>query len=655
MAQRGYSFKSITVVPTSKDFVDTILSKTQRKTPTVIHRHYEISRIRNFYMRKVKFTQQNFHDKLTAIIQEFPKLDDVHPFYADLMNVLYDKDHYKLALGQINTARLLIDNVGKDYARLLKFGDSLYRCKNLKTAALGRMCTIMRRQSSSLAYLEQVRQHLSRLPSIDPTTRTLIVTGFPNVGKSSFINKVSRADVEVQPYAFTTKSLFVGHTDYNYLRWQVIDTPGILDHPLEARNTIEMQAITALAHLRASVLYIMDLSEQCGHSVEEQLSLFENLRPLFTNKPLTIVVNKVDIVGMDSLVGANKLALDKLREEGVEILAMSTVTEVGVAEVRNRACDKLLNSRVELKLKGQKVTEVIHRLHVAMPAPRDDKVRAPCIPTGAAERLRVRQHRRAVQASKHRSKGAIRDFNSDDEMGDDDDDETLHDIEQKDEDFSVDLRKEWAGIPEEWRYDNIPEISNGKNVADFIDPDILQRLEELEAEEEARTIAGEYDSPEEDEALVEVRQQAKAIRGKKEGMKLTNRMKHTGNKVHISRVALAKNDTMKQHLEEMGLSRPQAGATGLRGRSASVDKKRKREVSSSVGASGSVARSESLARAGDGLNTQLKQNKVKKMKETAQRPFNRLGRAGEGDRMHKNKMPKHLFSGKRGNGSNDRR
>jgi len=54
------------------------------------------------------------------------------------MNVLYDKDHYKLALGQVNTARHLIDQVAKDYCRLLKFGDSLYRCKQLKKAALGR-------------------------------------------------------------------------------------------------------------------------------------------------------------------------------------------------------------------------------------------------------------------------------------------------------------------------------------------------------------------------------------------------------------------------------------------------------------------------------------------------------------------------------------
>lgn len=250
----------------------------------------------------------------------------------------------------------------------------MYRCKQLKRAALGRMATIMRRQNQSLLYLEQVRQHLSRLPSIDPNTRTLLVCGFPNVGKSSFINKITRADVEVQPYSFTTKSLFVGHTDYKYLRWQVIDTPGILDHPLEERNTIEMQAITALAHLRACIVFLMDVSEQCGHSVEEQLHLFNSIKPLFSKKPIVVVVNKVDVLRINELSEEKQQLFEDLKKESIPIMEMSTITDEGVIEIRNESCDMLLAHRVEVKMRGKKVGSVLNRLHVAMPQPRDDKV-----------------------------------------------------------------------------------------------------------------------------------------------------------------------------------------------------------------------------------------------------------------------------------------
>lgn len=59
------------------------------------------------------------------------------------------------------------------------------------------MCTILKKLTSSLNYLEEVRKHLSRLPSINPFERTLLITGYPNVGKSSFINNISNASVDV--------------------------------------------------------------------------------------------------------------------------------------------------------------------------------------------------------------------------------------------------------------------------------------------------------------------------------------------------------------------------------------------------------------------------------------------------------------------------
>lgn len=76
--------------------------------------------------------------------------------------------------------------------------------------------------------------------------------------------------------------------NFGSLFLKIIDTPGLLDHSLEERNIIEMQAVTALAHLRAAVLYIMDPSEMCGYSLQDQINLFENIRPLFANKVCSI-------------------------------------------------------------------------------------------------------------------------------------------------------------------------------------------------------------------------------------------------------------------------------------------------------------------------------------------------------------------------------
>lgn len=626
----SYNFKKIIVVPSAKDFVDVILSKTQRKTPTVIHKHYKITRIRQFYMRKVKYTQQNYHDKLTQILNDFPKLDDIHPFYADLINVLYDKDHYKLALGQLNTARHLIDNVARDYVRLLKYGDSLYRCKQLKRAALGRMCTIMKRQGQSLEYLEQVRQHLARLPSIDPNTRTLLLCGFPNVGKSSFLNKVTRADVEVEPYAFTTKSLFIGHMDYRYLRWQVVDTPGILDHPLEERNTIEMQAITALAHLRAAVLYVLDVSEQCGHSIEEQIQLFKNIRPLFSNKPLIIAANKIDIISMDELRDESKEELKKLEAEDVPIIPISTVTEDGIVKLKMEACDRLLAQRVDMKMKGPKVNDVINRLHIAQPTQRDTKARPPFIP----EAVKMRKQAMEVESEK---KKLLR-----------------HKAEEEGDDYILELHKEWM-LPEEYKTDIIPEIWMGRNIADFVDPDIESKLLALEEEEKLREEAGFYDDDvsSEDEEMAEIRSLARQIRDKKALIIKARREKSSMNAPQVPRKAKAvKRKSFETEMNSLGIEPTADGHyTQVRSRSRTpVARKRQR-----VDSTGRATSSMRTPRDESGIRDPEKRKQARDLSKKVQRKMNQHARKGEGDRTILSRKPKHLFTGKRKMGKTDRR
>eukprot|EP01029_Cantina_marsupialis_P013609 TRINITY_DN3016_c0_g1_i5.p1 TRINITY_DN3016_c0_g1~~TRINITY_DN3016_c0_g1_i5.p1 ORF type:complete len:543 (+),score=139.59 TRINITY_DN3016_c0_g1_i5:581-2209(+) len=462
-----YNFKTIPPILEASPLIDAVLTKTQRKTPTVIHEGKPISAIRKFYMRKVAFTSQTFVEKMDSILENFPRINDIHPFFGDLMATLYNRDHYKLALGQIQTAKNLITQISKIHVRLLKFGDSLYRCKTLKRAAIGRMCTLVKRLKATFSYLEEVRKHLQRLPSINPSTRTVLMTGFPNVGKSSFMNLVTRANVDVQAYEFTTKSLYVGHMDHKFLRWQVIDTPGILDHPLEERNVVEMQAVTALVHLQASVLFFIDISEQCGYSINQQASLFHSIKVAFTGKPLIVVATKCDVTRLDDLEGEKKdLVNGMIEATNAPIMQLSNFSKEGVDEVKNKACEMLLASRVSSKVKNKSMGDLINRITVAKPTSRDDKIRGNAIPDSVI----VARQAKGGDDMEILPRQTLRDLEVEAEMNN--------------EYFSFDLKQHRMLENDDWKNDIIPEIMDGKNIADFIDPEVNSKLAALEEEEE---------------------------------------------------------------------------------------------------------------------------------------------------------------------------
>jgi nucleolar GTP-binding protein len=252
----------------------------------------------------------SLHNRLVKVMQSFPEFEELPPFYRDLVDALYGIDRLKMALGKVGWAAKNTKRIGAEMSREIRWsGDT----RGVRKRAVARLSSVVHRAEKDLLFLNEVRNILRALPVLRDEF-TVVVAGYPNVGKSSFIRRVSSADPQVASYPFTTKGIIVGHRKEGRSGVQFVDTPGILDRPPEDRSSIERQAVSALMHAAHAILFILDPSEMCGYPVENQLALLEEVKGMVP-VPVIVAVNKADVRGLDGY-----LNMSTLTGEGVDVV-----------------------------------------------------------------------------------------------------------------------------------------------------------------------------------------------------------------------------------------------------------------------------------------------------------------------------------------------
>jgi nucleolar GTP-binding protein len=231
-------------------------------------------------------------DNLQNVATEWPDFDYVDPFYYELADAVVDVDRLRQALSEVTWAGNQIESIRDQYTSRIRDADTDTARKHRKQA-FARMADIMDEIEDDLLAVGQARDELKTLPDIRPDEPAIVVAGYPNVGKSSFVNEVTNASNAIESYPFTTTAVHVGHFDHDRVRYQIVDTPGLLDRPNEERNDIENQAVSALRHLADAVLFVVDASGQCGYPLAAQLELRDDLQEQF-DVPVVTVCNKSD-------------------------------------------------------------------------------------------------------------------------------------------------------------------------------------------------------------------------------------------------------------------------------------------------------------------------------------------------------------------------
>ena len=257
-------------------------------------------------LNKLATVSNILRDYFNKIIKAHPSYDNLPDFYREMIDLIVGIRRIKKALAALNWANDMTQKIINKAIREIKGGKNPVQ---VLKSAYGRISSIIEQIDEELRFLNELKRILKEIPSLTDEP-TVVVAGYPNVGKSSFVARVSSVKPEIASYPFTTKQIHVGYIDLGRTRIQIIDTPGLLDRPLEKRNEIEKKAILCLKHIANCILFIVDPTI----NLEPQMKLLEEIKENF-DIPIIVAYSKADL------------------HDKRDLLAFSSVTGEGVDEI----------------------------------------------------------------------------------------------------------------------------------------------------------------------------------------------------------------------------------------------------------------------------------------------------------------------------------
>lgn len=290
--------ENVPTVLTAEEVMDAAFRKANKLEVPDPDKYHRIRKTEEVQMRHIMETCAGHLERLHAA---FPSLDRLPPYDQEVMDIVVGLDVLKKALSRVHFTADKIRDVHRDVAGAMRRERTTLGIQAQKRRFSGRCGSLMRDVDASLTVLREARDRLRVLPTIHPGYPTVVIAGFPNVGKSSLLAAWTKAHPEIAAYAFTTKNAQVGHFAVagpggtpRYV--QVVDTPGLLDRPEAERNPVERHAVAALHHAADAVLFLLDPSETSGYTVAQQEALLADVQKAMGGIPVVVAETKADLV-----------------------------------------------------------------------------------------------------------------------------------------------------------------------------------------------------------------------------------------------------------------------------------------------------------------------------------------------------------------------
>ncbi|MBS3169043.1 50S ribosome-binding GTPase [Candidatus Woesearchaeota archaeon] len=290
------NFQGIPSVESEKALLDLAFRKAREKGIEKNLKGNWLEIIRKKEGLKIDIIKDTLVTKLEKIHGSFTHPKQLPEFYIKLMKLTIDFDEYKKSLAALQWAAGKVRFFQGEYVRKIFKTTDRGKIGEFLRQFYGRIASVIKQINRNLQFLEQARKIFRTYPDVKEMF-TVCLYGFPNVGKSTLLNRLTGTKAETAAYAFTTKTINAGYLKIGEKKAQILDVPGTLARG-EKMNIIEAQADLVMKELANLVVFVFDLSGYSGYSIKKQEQLYQNLG---REKNVFVCVAKLDLTSQEIL------------------------------------------------------------------------------------------------------------------------------------------------------------------------------------------------------------------------------------------------------------------------------------------------------------------------------------------------------------------
>lgn len=298
----------------AQQLLDTAIRRGKKEAGTMAQQKDRGKAEKDREARKIKVSAEYLRERVRKDARRVPDLSEMHAFHKELLDTFISAGDLKKACAQLEDIAGIVRKLRMEYTKRVYAGTPKESHK-ASSAFFGRVASVLKSAEKNFVLLEKFEKLRRELPKVDFEAKSVIIAGYPNTGKSTILRRLTGSAPEAAEYPFTTKGLMVGMFEGKYVKYQLIDTPGLLDRPLEKRSEVEKRAALALKHLAKLVVFVVDPTMWCGFPIEKQVSLLKELKKEFKGLEFLVVINKSDVATEDELDRARGAFEEVVKEE----------------------------------------------------------------------------------------------------------------------------------------------------------------------------------------------------------------------------------------------------------------------------------------------------------------------------------------------------